>query len=70
MGAARLHTIVERCEDKFDHWINRTIGGGVGSVDGCQEARREKCRTFIWGPVAEPAFVRHTGGDRRSQGWG
>lgn len=62
--------VVDRCEDKFDHWINSTIGGGCGSVDGNQDARREKCRTFIWGPVAEPAFVRHTGSDRRSQGWG
>ena len=63
-------TIVERCEDRFDHWVNTNVGGGVGSVDGCQEKRREMCRTFIWGGVAEPAFVKHTGGDRRSQGWG
>lgn len=70
VDAARPGTIVERCEDKFDHWINSTIGGGCSSVDGHQDARRERCRTFIWGAVAEPAFVRHTGGDRRSQGWG
>lgn len=67
---ARPGVVVERCEDKFDHWINRTIGEGAGSVDGHQDARRERCRTFIWGGVGEPAFVRHTGGDRRSQGWG
>lgn len=70
VGAARPGTIVERCEDKFDHWINRTVGGGAGSVDGWQPTRLYKCRTFIWGGVAEPAFVKHTGGDRRSQGWG
>lgn len=70
VSRARPGTIVERCEDKFDHWINQTIGGGTSSVDGCQDARREKCRTFIWGHVGEPAFVRHTGGERRSQGWG
>jgi hypothetical protein len=61
--------IVTRCEDKFDGWINRTIGGGCGSVDGHQEARKTLCRTFIWGGVHEPAFVRHTGSERRSQGW-
>ncbi|HEX4460414.1 MAG TPA: hypothetical protein VIA18_20695 [Polyangia bacterium] len=59
---------VERPEDRFDHWINQTIGGGVGSVDGGQEARRELCRTFIWGGVGEPAFISHTGSERSTQG--
>jgi hypothetical protein len=59
---------VERPEDKLDHWINTTVGGGVGSVDGCQERRRDLCRTFIWGGVGEPAFVRHTGHERTTQG--
>ncbi len=69
-SAARLGSIVERCEDKFDHWINTNVGLGVGSVDGDQDKRRDLCRTFIWGVVGEPAFVTHTGGQRRSQGWG
>jgi hypothetical protein len=68
--SARPGKIVERCEDKFDHWINQTVGGGTSSVDGCQDTRHDKCRTFIWGRVGEPAFVKHTGGERRSQGWG
>jgi hypothetical protein len=46
----------------------QTVGGGAGSVDGYQEQRRDKCRTFIWGGVGEPAFVRHTGSDRRARG--
>jgi hypothetical protein len=67
---ARAGEIVNRCEDKFDHWINSTIGKGAGSVDGFQAQRAAECRTFIWGGVAEPAFCTHTGGERRSQGWG
>lgn len=61
--------MIDRCEDKFDGWLNREIGKGCACVDGHQDARRELCRTFIWGPIKEPAFVRHTGGERRSQGW-
>lgn len=70
VGRVPTGAIVERCEDRFDHWVNTTIGGGAGSVDGYQEQRRHRCRTFIWGTVGEPAFVLHTGGARRSQGWG
>lgn len=68
VNAAAPDRPVERPEDKFDHWINTKIGGGVGSVDGCQEVRLERCRTFIWGGVAEPAFIHHTGGERSTQG--
>lgn len=60
---------INRCEDRFDHWINTNIGNGCGSVDGHQEARRTLARTFIWGGVGEPAFVRHTAANRRTQGW-
>lgn len=63
-------TIISHCEDKVDHWINQKIGGGCGSVDGDQPARLNKVRTFIWGGVGEPAFVKHTGDQRRTQGWG
>lgn len=70
VAGGRVGQIVNRCEDRFDHWINSTVGEGAGSVDGFQEKRRTKCRTFIWGGVGESAFVKHTGGERRSQGWG
>jgi len=68
VNAAAPERPVERPEDKFDHWINTTIGGGVGSVDGCQETRLERCRTFIWGGIGEPAFIHHTGSERSTQG--
>jgi hypothetical protein len=58
-----------RCEAVFNHWFNKKYGGGAGSVDGCQDKRRDLCRTFIWGGVAEPRFIMHTGAERRSQGW-
>jgi hypothetical protein len=67
VAAAAAGRPVERPEDRFDHWINQNIGGGTGSVDGCQAARRELCRTFIWGAVGEPAFIHHTGGERSTQ---
>jgi hypothetical protein len=58
-----------RCEARFNDWYNATRGDGAGSVDGSQKRRRELLRTFIWGGIGEPAFVRHTGAERRSQGW-
>ena len=62
---------VDFCEVKFNHWINTTFGGDrpLGCHDGEQERRQELARSFIWGGVAEPAFIQHTGHDRRSQGW-
>lgn len=68
-GAVPAGNMVDRCEDKFDSWMNRTLGKGCACVDGHQEARRNLCRTFIWGKIREPAFVKHTGSERRSQGW-
>jgi hypothetical protein len=60
----------DRCEAKFNHWMNTRLGGGIGSTDATGAARRgEVMRTFIWGPVGESAFIAHTGHDRRSQGW-
>jgi hypothetical protein len=60
---------IDRCEAKFNHLLNATMGGGVGSIDGDQDRRRDLMRTFIWGGVGELAFIQHTGHDRRSQGW-
>lgn len=63
--------VVDHCEVKFNDWCNRTLGGDrpLGCHDGEQDRRKELARTFIWGGVGEPAFIRHTGHDRRSQGW-
>ena len=59
---------VVRCEERFNGWLNARQGCvGAELLDGY--ARAAKCRTFIWGPVKEPAFIRHTGGERHSQGW-
>ncbi len=61
---------VARCEARFNDWFNTKYGAGAGSVDGCQDKRRDLLRTFIWGGVGEPRFILHTGAERRSQGWG
>ena len=58
---------IDFCEMKFNRWYNTTYGGDVNLRDPL--TRQRLLRTFIWGPIAEPAFIRHTGGDRRSQGW-
>lgn len=61
---------VARCEARFNDWFNTKYGQGAGSVDGCQDKRRDLLRTFIWGGIGEPRFILHTGAERRSQGWG
>lgn len=60
---------VPRGEARFNGWLNTKYGGGCGSVDGDQQARRELLRTFIWGGIGEARFILHTGAERRSQGW-
>lgn len=60
---------ISHAEIQFQRWFHAGIGQGAGTTDGAQEARRAHCRTFIWGGIGEPAFIRHTGSDRRSQGW-
>lgn len=67
--AARHGGPYERCEAAFNHWFNThpSYGKGADSIDG--EHRRRHCGTYIWGPIKEPAFIQHTGGERRSQGW-
>jgi hypothetical protein len=62
--------MIDRCEMKFNHWLNCGLGRGVGSTDSTgAQTRDATVKTFIWGGVGEPAFIRHTGHDRRSQGW-
>ena len=58
-----------RIEAAVNHWFNTKHGGGCGSVDGDQDARQTKLKTFIFGGVDEPRFIVHTGAERRSQGW-
>jgi len=58
-----------RIEAAVNHWFNTKHGGSCGSVDGSQDARRDKLKTFIYGGVDEPRFIVHTGAERRSQGW-
>lgn len=58
---------IDFCEMKFQRWFNKVHGGDVNLRDPA--LRRERLRTFIWGPIAEPAFIKHTGSERRSQGW-
>lgn len=59
---------IDRGEMKFNHWLNTTIGRGVGSTDATGAATRgESVRTFIWGGIGEPAFIHHTGHERSSQ---
>jgi hypothetical protein len=62
--------MINRCEMAFNRWLNSGLGEGIGSTDSTGAAARgERVRTFIWGSIGEPAFIRHTGHDRRSQGW-
>jgi hypothetical protein len=58
-----------RIEAAVNHWFNTKHGGGCGSVDGSQDVRRDKLKTFVFGKVDEPRFIVHTGAERRSQGW-
>ncbi len=59
---------IDRGEMKFNHWLNQTIGQGVGSTDHTGAATRGMTvKTFIWGGIGEPAFIQHTGYDRSSQ---
>ncbi len=61
--------MIHHSADRFDGWFNPTmIGHQACSTDGHQEHRLELARTLIWGVVAEPPFMIHTGGgDRRSE---
>ena len=61
--------MIDRCEAAFNHWFNQGYGKGCGSTDPTCANRLELCKTFIWGPIGEPAFIKHTGHDRRSQDW-
>lgn len=60
---------VQHAEIQFQRWFHRAVGQNAGTVDGHQEARRLYCRTWIWGKIGEPAFIAHTGSERRTQGW-
>lgn len=50
-------------EMAFNRWYN-TRGGDVHMKD--PKMRQERLRTFIWGGIGEPAFIKHTGGERRT----
>lgn len=65
--AQRRSGPIDFCEMKFNRWFNETHGKNPHLRDPA--LRQERLRTFIWGGIAEPAFIRHTGSDRRSQGW-
>lgn len=67
-AASSPGSFIDHGEMRFNHWLNATLGNGVGSTDGTAAATRgESVRTFIWGGIGEPAFVHHTGYDRSSQ---
>ena len=40
-------------------WMNQTYGDGRKWND--QKMRDERIGTYIWGPIAEPAFIQHLG---------
>ncbi len=58
---------VDRCEMGFNRWYNGGHGRDIHLKD--PKLRQERLRTFIWGGIGEPAFIKHTGHDRRSQDW-
>jgi len=47
---------------EFNAWMNRTYGDGREWQE--QQHRHERLKTYIWGPVAEPAFIKHLGSVR------
>jgi len=46
----------------YNHWMFKTYGDGRAWND--QEMRHELLRTYIWGPIAEPAYIKHVGSRR------
>ena len=50
---------------KVNRWMNETFTGDVHGND--HDDRAEKLRTFLWGGIGEPAFIEHTGGERRAE---
>lgn len=67
VGQAGPERAIDYCEMKFNRWYNAVHGGDRDLRD--PSLRQERLRTFIWGGIGEPAFIRHTGSERRSQGW-
>lgn len=66
-GRAIPGRMIDFCEVQFNRWYNTTHGADRDLRE--PRLRQERLRTFIWGGIGEPAFIKHTGHDRRSQGW-
>lgn len=47
----------------FNAWMNKAYGD-PGREWSNQEHRHERLKTYIWGPVAEPAYIKHLGSAR------
>lgn len=50
---------------KVNRWMNTAFLGDEAGND--HAARRQILRTFLFGGIGEPAFIRHTGGNRRAE---
>jgi len=48
---------------RFNDWMNEKHGDGKQPWND-QAMRGERLKTFIWGPVGEPAFIQHLGSAR------
>lgn len=46
----------------FNGWMDTHLGDGRPWND--QQHRHERIRTYIWGPIGEPAFIKHLGSVR------
>lgn len=59
-AVAESNSPAHRFASAWNDWMNRTYGDGARRWDD-QGMRHERMRTYIWGPVGEPAFIEHIG---------
>ena len=61
-AVAETHPQSNAFAAKFNGWMNRRFGDGRAWND--QHMRDQLLRTYIWGGVGEPAYVKHIGSER------
>lgn len=59
-AAAAQHSRAEAFVAAFNTYMNRAAGLNDQNWQ-VQQLRHERVRTYIWGPIGEPAFIRHLG---------
>lgn len=62
-AVAQSHPQANAFVARFNDWMNAKHGDGKRPWND-QAMRGERLKTFIWGPVGEPAFIKHLGSAR------